>query len=135
MTKTLLKQKIQIVTIAESKLLLLQFAKYHNNGFQNITGSVEAGETFSQAAQRELIEEIGVSHELVDISHTFQFTDRWKFNVVEKVFLCQFDKMPEIKLSEEHKSSKWIPIEKVTPEDFVFPTNYEAFQKALEFKK
>jgi hypothetical protein len=41
MTTTPLKQKIQIVTIAQNQLLLLQFAKIHNEGFQNITGSVE----------------------------------------------------------------------------------------------
>lgn len=135
MTKALLKQKIQIVTIAKQRLLLLQFAKFHNGGFQNITGSVENKETFKQAADRELLEEIGVTGKPIDINHSFMFKDRWGFEVEEKVFLCVFDEIPAITLSEEHQSYKWLPIEKVTLMDFVFPTNFEAFKKALEFIK
>jgi 8-oxo-dGTP pyrophosphatase MutT (NUDIX family) len=135
MTTNTLKQKIQIVTIAENQLLLLQFAKMHNSGFQNITGSVEQGETFLEAAQRELLEEIGLSNSLIDIQHEFYFHDRWGADVHEKVFLCLFEQIPPITLSEEHQSFKWILINNVTPLNFVFPTNFEAFQKALEFMK
>lgn len=113
----------------------MQFANIHNNGFQNITGSVEENESFDEAAARELNEEIGVNAKLIDINHSFQFKDRFGFEVLEKVFLCELDKIPEIKLSHEHQAFKWIPINKVTPNDFVFPTNFEAFKKALEFKK
>jgi 8-oxo-dGTP pyrophosphatase MutT (NUDIX family) len=129
------KQKIQIVTIAENQLLLLQFAKFYDGGFQNITGSVENGETFQQAAERELFEEIGIRENLIDIDYTIQFNDRWGFEVIEKIFLCELDKIPKITISEEHKSYKWVPCEKITPQDFVFPTNFRAFQKALEFEK
>ncbi|MDD4975825.1 MAG: NUDIX hydrolase [Bacteriovorax sp.] len=132
---TTLKQKIQIVTIAQNQLLLLQFAKIHNEGFQNITGSVEYDETFMEAARRELLEEISVASPVIDIHHEFHFHDRWGDDVEEKVFLCLLNKIPIITLSEEHQSFKWIPIENVTPADFVFPTNFEAFQKALEFTK
>jgi 8-oxo-dGTP pyrophosphatase MutT (NUDIX family) len=135
MTTTPLKQKIQIVTIAQNQLLLLQFAKIHNEGFQNITGSVEYDETFVEAARRELLEEISVASPVIDIHHEFYFHDRWGNNVEEKVFLCLLDKIPNITLSEEHQSFKWIPLENVTSEHFVFPTNFEAFQKALEFIK
>jgi 8-oxo-dGTP pyrophosphatase MutT (NUDIX family) len=135
MTKTLQKQKIQIVTIAQNQLLLLQFAKFHNCGYQNITGSVENNETFREAAHRELEEEIGLCASLIDTNQQFEFLDRWGHLVVEKVFLCELDEIPAITLSHEHKSFKWIPIELVTQKDFVFPTNYEAFQKALVFKK
>ncbi len=134
MTTKPLKQKIQIVTIAENQLLLLQFAKFHNGGFQNITGSVEKDETFQEAAVRELLEEIGVTNNVSDIHHTFQFKDRWGFEVDEKVFRCEFKKIPTITLSEEHQAYKWIPVEQVSVDDFVFPTNFEAFKKALEFR-
>lgn len=135
MTTKPLKQKIQIVTIAENQLLLLQFAKFHNEGFQNITGSVEKDEIFEQAAARELVEEIGVTNNLIDIHLTFQFKDRWGFEAEEKVFLCEFKKIPTITISHEHQSYKWIPVEQVTVQDFVFPTNFEAFKKALEFSR
>ena len=129
------KQKIQIVTIAENQLLLLQFAKFHNNGYQNITGSVEKEETFFDAATRELFEETGLNKPLIDTQLQFEFLDRWGFKVIEKVFLCKLDKIPTIILSDEHLSYKWIPINKVNLNDFVFPTNFEAFKKSLELKK
>jgi len=137
MTKTIkLKKKIQIVIIAENKLLLLQFAKLYDGGFQNITGSVEKNESFLEAAHRELEEEIGNSTtDLCDLNCDFYFHDQWKNDVHEKVFLCQFEKIPTIKLSHEHQDFKWIPIEKVSIKDFVFPSNFKAFQKAMEFIK
>jgi 8-oxo-dGTP pyrophosphatase MutT (NUDIX family) len=127
------KQKIQIVTVAKNQVLLLQFAKYHNNGFQNITGSVEENETFLEAAHRELFEEIAINNNLIDINHSFYFSDRWGFSVEEKVYLCNLLELPAITLSQEHQSYKWIPVEKVVEKDFVFPTNFEALLKALEF--
>lgn len=128
-----LKQKIQIVTIAQNQLLLLEFARFYPGGFQNITGSVEDNETFEKGALRELSEETGITADLIDIDLNFQFADRWGHEVVEKVFLCHLKNIPSITLSEEHISFKWVPIENVKPEDFVFPSNFEAFRKALEY--
>jgi len=130
-----LKQKVQVVTIAENQLLLLQFAKYHDQGFQNITGSVEYDESFLEAARREMVEEIGITDNVIDIDLSFHFHDRWGSDVEEKVFLYNPQKKPIIKLSEEHQSYKWIPIDDVTVENYVFPTNFDAFKKALEFVK
>lgn len=137
MTTSPLKQKIQIVTLAENQLLLLQFAKFHNQGFQNITGSVEKDETFEMAAWRELKEEIGTDSgaTLLDINKAFHFLDRWGFEVEEKVFLCLFPKIPQIIISDEHQSFKWVPVENVSLKDFVFPTNFESFQASLKFMK
>ena len=96
---------------------------------------MEYDETFVEAARRELLEEISIARAVIDIHYEFHFHDRWGADVEEKVFLCLLDKIPSITLSEEHQNFKWVPIEKVTPMDFVFPTNFEAFQKALEFLK
>ena len=128
------KRKIQIVTIAKESLLLLQFAKFYDGGFQNITGSVEKDETFIEAAERELFEEIGIKEKLKDINLTFNFLDRWGFMVEEKVYLCDLDAFPSIQLSEEHQGFKWIPLKEVLRKDFVFPTNFDAFKRALDFK-
>jgi 8-oxo-dGTP pyrophosphatase MutT (NUDIX family) len=135
MTPTLFKQKIQIVIFAEGQLLLLQFASLYNGGYQNITGSVEANETFHEAAARELMEEVGLAANLKDPNLKFNFSDRWGYQVEEMVFYCEFSKIPSIKLSEEHQSYKWVPVEKISLSDFVFPTNFEAFKKAMEFRK
>ncbi len=135
MTIQLLKQKVQIVTIAENQLLLLQFAKIHNEGFQNITGSVEYDESFLEAARREMVEEIGVSDNVIDLEMSFHFHDRWGNDVEERAYLYHPPKKPEIRLSDEHQNYKWIPIDQVLMRDYVFPTNFEAFKKALEFIK
>lgn len=132
MTNPSIKQKIQVITIAQGYLLLLQFAKFHGEGFQNITGSVEYDESFLEAARRELVEEIGISDNVLDLHMTFHFRDRWGDDVEERVFLFNPKKIPDIRLSSEHQSYKWIPIQEVTVKDFVFPTNFEAFLKALE---
>lgn len=135
MTIPSIKQKIQVVTIAEGHLLLLQFAKYHGEGFQNITGSVEYDESFLEAARRELVEEIGISDNVIDLHMAFRFQDRWGADVDERAFLFNPKKIPVIRLSSEHQSYKWIPVEKITEKDFVFPTNFEAFLKALEISR
>ena len=135
MTNDTLKQKVQIVIFAHDQLLLLQFASGRDNGFQNVTGSVEDDENFVEAARRELLEETGIVSSVIDIHHTFHFHDRWGREVEEKVFLCVLLTTPEIKISEEHQSFKWSPISSVIVSDFAYPTNYEAFKKSLEFKK
>lgn len=135
MTIIQLKQKVQVVTIAENQLLLLQFAKFHDEGFQNITGSVEYDETFLEAARREMVEEIGITDNVIDVDLSFHFHDRWGCDVEEKVFLYNPPSKPVISLSEEHQSYKWVPVAEVKVSDFVFPTNFEAFKKALEFVK
>lgn len=135
MTIKALKQKVQVVTIAEGRLLLLQFAKDRGEGFQNVTGSVEYDEDFIEAARRELVEEIGVADNVININFLFHFHDRWGEDVEEKVFLYNPKTIPEIHLSPEHQSYKWVPVDQVTIKDFSYPTNYEAFLKALEFAK
>ncbi len=133
MTTSPLKQKVQIVAIAKDQLLLLQFTEDRGCGYQNITGSVEFGENFTEAAVRELAEETGIKSNVIDIHFTFNFHDRWGSDVEEKIFLYYQTKKPEISLSPEHQSFKWVPVADVTVKDFSFPTNYEAFLLALKY--
>ena len=129
------KQKVQVVTIAEDQVLLLQFAKDRAEGFQNITGSVEEDESFLEAARREMLEEIGVADNLIDIDLAFSFHDRWGHDVIERVFLYHPSIKPIINLSAEHQSFKWKTTKDITKDDFTFISNYEAFKKALEFTR
>ncbi len=133
MTTKSLKQKVQVVTIAENQLLLLEFAKGRGVGFQSVTGSVEYDESFLEAARRELAEEIGVADNVIDTKYSFNFHDRWGEDVEERVFLFNPKKIPEIHISEEHQSYKWVPVNLVSAKDFAHATSYEAFLKALEF--
>ena len=127
------KHKVQVVTIAENCVLLLQFAKDRGEGFQNITGSVEDDESFIEAARREMVEEIGVADNVIDINLSFTFFDRWGSDVLEKVFLYHPAKKPDITISSEHQSYKWKSLQETTKEDFAYPTNFEALKKAMEF--
>lgn len=129
------REKVQVVVIAEGQLLLLEFntnERHNYRGFQNITGGVEAGENFLTAAKRELLEETGLNAEVTKLDLEFHFIDRWDHSITEKVFLCVFEKKPPVKISAEHKSYKWIPIGQVHTADYLFASNFEAFQKALE---
>lgn len=129
------RQKVQVVVIAENDLLLLEFNTNERNnyhGFQNITGGVEADEDFKTAAIRELYEETGVIGEVIELDLQFQFTDRWDHFITEKVFLCVLNQKPAVKICEEHKSFKWIAVKDVHVADYLFSSNYESFQKALE---
>jgi 8-oxo-dGTP pyrophosphatase MutT (NUDIX family) len=141
MKEEFIKKKIQVVVIAEDSALFLEFNSKSKNGpqgFQNITGSVENGESFEEAAVRELQEEIGVKcSQLSDLKMEFLFNDRWKNKCKEKVFLCLLDKKPAIVLSEEHKSYKWILLSKVQKSDYTFPSNFEALlnsQKSISMR-
>lgn len=130
------REKVQVIVIAEGDLLLLEFntnerRNYH--GFQNITGGVDAGETFIEAAHRELREETSVDAKVIELDMEYKYLDRWDHYVTEKVFLCVLNKKPEVLISEEHKSFKWVPIQKVHASDFLFSSNFEAFEKALEY--
>ena len=130
------REKVQVIVIAENDLLLLEFntnerRNYH--GFQNITGGVDPGETFTVAALRELREETGVEADVIELDLEFRYIDRWDHAVREKVYLCVLAKKPTIKISEEHLSYKWIPLEKVHASDYLFSSNFEAFEIAKEY--
>lgn len=130
------RKKVQVVVIAQAEVLLLEFntnERHNYHGFQNITGGVENDESYAQAAKRELFEETGVEADVVELELEFHFVDRWDHTVTEKVFLCVLDKKPPVKISEEHKSYKWIPVNQVQITDFLFASNFESFEKARDF--
>ena len=130
MKADLQKKKVQVVVLAQGKLLRLKFSEKKSgyvNSFQNITGSVEGEESFEEGAERELHEEIGLKQKCIDLNFEFSFKDRWNNQVTEKVFLCLFNHLPPITLSDEHESFEWRDVHLVTSEDFLFPSNYQAF--------
>ena len=128
------KRKAQVVIIAKNQLLLLETAKSRGDVFwQNVTGSVEENEDFLIGAIREVEEETGITAQsLIDLGLVFTFTDRFNKLAREKCYLLYLPKVPEIKISNEHQSFKWVDITKVKDSDYKFPSNYEAFKKSLE---
>lgn len=130
-----MKRKVQVVIIEKSsegfKLIQFRLTPERGGFWQNITGSVDGGESYLEAARRELFEESGLSvGPLIDLNFQFTFKDRWGHEVNEAVFLALLTSPRLVKLSSEHDLYRRLPLECVRPDDFGFPSSYEAFLKA-----
>ncbi|RLA62059.1 MAG: hypothetical protein DRQ88_09430 [Epsilonproteobacteria bacterium] len=133
----MLHKKVQIVIIDCSrkgpKALLLKTNQKRGEFWQNVTGSVEPGETFFQGAQRELLEETGIkSDKFYDLDLQFTFKDQYGKEVEEQVYVALLEKTPtEILLdANEHIDYKWKQLETITKDDFKFSSNFEALVRA-----
>lgn len=128
--------KAQVVVYATQQnkkhILLLQTGSDRDGIWQNVTGSIDAGESFEEGAKRELFEETAIRAEVISTNLEYRFFDRWKKNVIEKVFYIQLDKIPVVTISEEHQNYKWVLVNEVTKDDFGYPSNFEAFLKTKD---
>ena len=116
---------------------MLKTNKARGEFWQNITGGVDDGELFIDAALRESIEETHVKKEnLHTIKETpiyFSFVDRWKNKVQEQVFFLQTKKKWNVILDvNEHIDHKWISEDEYNPSNVKYETNDFAIQKLLE---
>ncbi len=78
-----------------------------------MTGSVEKGESFVEAAMRELEEETGIivpNTSLINLDYQFTFESRGII-FEEKAFACPVKKGSKIILSHEHEDYKWLPLD------------------------
>lgn len=130
-------KKVQVVIFCETEestqLLTLQTNERRGSFWQNVTGSVDGLETFKDAAKRELQEE--TSLEIIDIRDlklSFEFSDQWNRQVIEKCFLA-IVKKSHVKIdSNEHQQYSWININHISDKNFKFQSNYKAFLEAKE---
>lgn len=100
--------------------------------WQPITGNVDPGETFEDAAIRELFEETGVK-ELIRLFYTgfsFNFFDDGR-NQIEKVYAVQIDKLTPIVISQEHEEYSWVNYADCQDKYLKYPGN----KKGLETLK
>lgn len=133
-----LKKKVQVIVFRKAfsgiELLLLQTNERRGYFWQNITGSVDQGETYEKAALREFAEETGVEsrpEKLIKLDLVFNFKDRWGKQAVEKCFVFILNGRFDIIIDpDEHSDFRWIPLDQVQSEDYQYPSNYEAFQLA-----
>ncbi|MBF0312481.1 MAG: NUDIX domain-containing protein [Oligoflexia bacterium] len=135
------KEKVQVVVIAHTgsqlDILLMKTNEARGSFWQNITGSVEEGESLAKAAERELLEESGIklSQSIIDLQFKFQFTDQNENFVTEHVFLVILNnKSAQIALDpHEHSACQWIDCSKVSETNYKFLSSYQAFIHAINY--
>ena len=113
---------VAIVT-PQAETLLIERADF--SGFwQSVTGSQDDGETFAEAAERELFEETGLRANehggVVDLSYenVYQIYPHWRHRYPpqtthnrERCFaICLAEKCIPILAAREHVAFKWLPI-------------------------
>jgi 8-oxo-dGTP pyrophosphatase MutT (NUDIX family) len=132
-------KKVQVTILAKNprpSVLLLKLSEKRGAFWQNVTGSVDEGEDFDQAAPRELWEETGIEPsdaEVTPLHFSFEFHDRFGRDIKEACYLAVVDDLKyPIKISDEHQKYVWKEIDLVTPEDYGHPSSFEVFQKAVE---
>jgi len=133
-------KKVQVIITARDpdgswSALILKTNKERGQFWQNVTGSVDEGESFEAAALREAQEETALDIEkIVDflsLEIPFEFKDRWKKNVVEECFLVVAEEIwkPTID-AHEHENWKWVKLTDVTLDTFKYESNFIAIEKA-----
>lgn len=90
------------------RYLMLKRNARKGNFWQPITGNVELGESFEQAAERELMEETGIIGcvRIFDTGYSFDFFDDNR-NQHEKVYAAEVSPGTQVVLSEEHTEFAW----------------------------
>jgi 8-oxo-dGTP pyrophosphatase MutT (NUDIX family) len=145
------KRKVQVVVFwaipdkksGGEKIRILMLKTNSNRGefWQNVTGSVNKGETFEQAAGRELEEETGfqIDNDLMDLGYEFDYSKNGNtYN--EKVFGYRVKRSdmsessggnkPDLKLSDEHTDSRWKSPENAQ-EELKYDSNKEAVSRLV----
>jgi dATP pyrophosphohydrolase len=70
--------------------------------WHTVAGGVEDGETYAQAAERELREEVGLEAQPIDLERTY-----WYDDVRVQAFLVDVPADWEPRLNEEHDEYRW----------------------------
>jgi len=132
-------RKAQVVIVgydAQSQslnYLFLQTNQKRGSYWQNVTGKIDAGESYEEGALREAIEESKLKPEwiihFIDLKLSHNFIDDKKRDVHEKSFLCLLDRTFEVTIDpHEHQDYRW---EKAPARSSVkHQGNYEAIEAA-----
>jgi lipoyl(octanoyl) transferase len=117
------------------RFLLLQTNKRRGEFWQNVTGKVEAGETYEVGALREVIEETKLDPKwitnFIDLKLTHEFTDQWDRKVHEKSYLCLIDRTYEVTIDpHEHENFRWE--KNISRQSVKHEGNFEALSRAIK---
>jgi 8-oxo-dGTP pyrophosphatase MutT (NUDIX family) len=122
------KKKVQVVILFQDEVLLLKLSEKRGGFWQNVTGGVDKGEDFLEAAIRELFEETGIKAIVEELPYEFNFDDRFGYHVTERAFCCRLLKKINPVLSDEHQDFKWQKLSETSVKDFKYPTNYKPLE-------
>jgi len=119
---------------ADAKVLLLQRVHARGGFWQILTGRMEPGESPSQTAAREVLEETGCSLEVEDLGYrnSFALGEGMPPQVAEAHgFLARWKEDGEVRLAvEEHAAYAWLPVEEAL-EKLPFKGLRETLRRAL----
>lgn len=113
--------------------LLMQTNKKRGQFWQNVTGKIDAGESYEEGAIREVIEETGLKPEsmihFIDLQLSHEFIDQRKRDVHEKSYLLLVDHLYKVKIDpHEHQDHKWV--KEISRNSVLHLGNFEALEKA-----
>lgn len=94
------------------KILILKRTPERSGYWQPPCGGVENGEELKKAALREVYEETGIKDikYITDLHYTFTYSETKNGELMDMQDFCfavEIDRIPDIKLSEEHEKYKW----------------------------
>ena len=120
----------------KTRFLILKRNIKKGGFWQPVTGGVEEGETFEQAAIREVGEETGIINKvkLIDIGYSFSFFENDK-RYFEKIFGAEILPGSKINLSSEHTEFKWVDGQTAIEKFLKYPGNIEGFRRLIEILK
>jgi 8-oxo-dGTP pyrophosphatase MutT (NUDIX family) len=133
MSKVHPKAQVVITSFQNNRfeVLLLKTNSKRGGFWQNMTGSVEAGEKFKQGALREVFEETGINENqicFIKKLFSFEFHDRFGRDVQERVYMVIVEPNLKITLdSNEHNDFRWYNID----EDFNGLIKYKTNLRAI----
>jgi 8-oxo-dGTP pyrophosphatase MutT (NUDIX family) len=109
----------------------------NSRNFRNVTGKVDKGEKYTQAALRESQEETGLKTKNIKAIYKstmkYTFIDQWEKNVKEKIFFLEcYDKWDVVIDPSEHCEYKWVDENEINRDSVHFDSNYRALLAAKE---
>ena len=112
---------------------MLKRNKEKGEFWQPITGGVNEGESFKEAAVRELMEETEISKKLrlINTGYSFEFFDNSR-KQFEKVFGIEVDIDVKVKLSKEHTDMKWATRDEALNKYLKWSENKEGLKRLCE---
>ena len=118
---------------------MLKLNKKRGFFWQSVTGGVDDGEDFIQAALREAQEETQIKTDniknIIETNYEFSFTDQYENQVLEKVFIIEAKSSWCVVIDpHEHVEFKWVHEDNINEKSVKFESNFQAIKIALELK-